>query len=166
LKGWLGLAADSCAARADACSSRRTDSLANVGLDIAECIFVSLQGHPESGQQALRREVIHDDPLRNFDGRLSRRVRMRVEAEIENQFFGRARNAAKIGVPRRTGRVVDVDHRLRGSFARSGRDWSVSIILCHGWFPIGMQFRSKFDCSKTKCDWSARLELADDAPRL
>ena len=42
-------------------------ALADVGFQHAEGPFVPLQRHGQSAQQALRREVIHDDPLRDLD---------------------------------------------------------------------------------------------------
>ena len=57
-----------------------------------------LDRHVQGLQHPLGREVVGDDPLLHFD-RLGRHAeRLGVEAEVEDQFFGRAGDAAEIGV--------------------------------------------------------------------
>jgi hypothetical protein len=85
-----------CWAAATACY----DALLHIGLEDAEGLFVSLDGHVERLQHALGSEVIHHDPLLDVD-RLSRDAEwLRVQAEVENQFFGRAGDTAEICVER------------------------------------------------------------------
>ena len=68
-------------------------------------------------QHPLGGEVVHDDPLFDFD-RLGRHAeRLGVEAEVEDQLLGRAGDAAEIGVERDGVLVGHLDPR----FALSGR---------------------------------------------
>ena len=89
------------------------DALLHVGLQHAEGLLVPLHGHVQGLQHPLGREVVGDDPLLHFD-RLGRHAeRLRVEAEVENQLFGRAGDAAKIRVQADGVLVVDFDPLAR-----------------------------------------------------
>ena len=76
------------------------DALLHVCLEHAEGLLVALDRHVERLQHALGGEVVDDDPLLDVD-RLGRDAEwLRVEAEVENQLFGRAGDAAEICVER------------------------------------------------------------------
>jgi len=73
-------------------------ALLHIGFQHAESGFVPLNGHVERLQHALGGEIVGDNPLLHLH-RLGRDTKwLRIEAEIENEFLGRARNAAEIGV--------------------------------------------------------------------
>jgi len=100
---------------------RRMDPALDVGFDDAEGGLVPLDGHHQGVQHPLRREEVGGDPLGD-DNRRSRHVeRLRVESEVEEQFFRRARHAEEVAVHGDGLRVIDLDLCLcRGLRGRAG----------------------------------------------
>ena len=77
------------------------DALLHVGFEDAEGLLVPLDRHVQRLQHPLGGEVVGDDPLLDFD-RLGRHAeRLGVEAEVEDQLFGRAGDAAEVRVQAR-----------------------------------------------------------------
>lgn len=86
-----------------------------------------LDGHRQRAQQSLGREEIHDDPLADLDRFGGNADRLRIEAKIDNQLFGRPGDAAEIRVQGQDVRVVDSQLGL-GLTSRGGRG---GLILCN-----------------------------------
>ena len=83
------------------------DALLDVGLQDAESLLVSLHREVQCMQHTLRGEVVRDDPLRNLH-RLGRHPkRLRVQPKTDDQLFGRAGQAAKVGLRASGASVVD-----------------------------------------------------------
>ena len=76
------------------------DALLHVCLEHAEGLLVALDRHVERLQHPLGSVVVDDDSLLDVD-RFGRHTEwLGVEAEVENEFFGRTRNAAEICIKR------------------------------------------------------------------
>jgi hypothetical protein len=79
----------------------------NVGFQNTESLLVTLQCHRKGTEQSLGSEVVHDDPLRDRNFDFASGVRIRIESEVQNQFFRCARNSAEVGVTRGDITVID-----------------------------------------------------------
>ena len=116
--------------RLGAAGAAADDALLHVGLQHAEGLLVALDRHVQRLQHPLGREVVGDDPLLDFD-RLGRHAeRLRVEAEVENQLFGRARDAAEIRV-QADGVLIVHFHLHAGPLHLLLSGWA------GGWFAVG-----------------------------
>ena len=85
----------------------------------------------ESEQQPLGREEIHDDAMRQFHRFGRRGADLRIEAEIEHQFFRRDVHAAEIRVDRRESGIVrrDLVHLfLAGARNRRRRKFPLHVV--------------------------------------
>jgi len=87
------------------------DPFLHVGFQHAEGLLVPLNRQLQSVQHPLGRKEIRDNPLRNGDRLRGNAKRLRIETKVDNQFFGRTSNAAKVGVERQRLRVVNLDLR-------------------------------------------------------
>ena len=85
------------------------DPLLDVGFQHAEGRLVPLNGHLQGMQHPLGREEVGDDPLRNHDRLGGDAKRLRIQTEVDDQLFRRARDAAEIGVAGQCLGVVDLD---------------------------------------------------------
>ncbi len=103
----------------------------HVELDRAEHPFVPLNGHPQRGQEPLGRVEVHHDPLIGFDVLAAGCKRLRIQAEVEDDFLGRGRDPAEIRIGRQRRGIVDDDLGLLLGL------W----ILC-GWAPSGTSLPS------------------------
>ena len=70
---------------------------------------MSLNGHAQGGQEPLGRVEIHHDPLIGFDVLTTGRKRLRIQAEVENDFLGGGGDPAEIRVRRQGRGIVDDD---------------------------------------------------------
>ena len=86
---------------------RHAEPLVDVGLQHAKDGFMPLDGHRQGAQQTLGREEIDDDPLADLDRFRRNADRLGVQTEVDDQFFGRAGDAAEIRVQGQDVRVVD-----------------------------------------------------------
>ena len=82
-------------------------TVADVGLEGSEGLLVPVDGKLQRVQHALGRIVVRHDPLRNDDRLRGHAHRLRVERKIDDQLFGGAGDAAKIGVRRDGSAIVD-----------------------------------------------------------
>jgi hypothetical protein len=90
-------------------------ALLHVGFEDAKGLFMSLDRHVKRLQHPLGGEVVDDDPLLHVN-RLGRNAEwLGVQAEVENEFFGCAGNAAEICIERNRVLVGHFDtlHLLR-----------------------------------------------------
>ena len=83
------------------------DPLLHVGLQHAEGGFVPLDRQLQGVQHALRRVEVRDDPLRHRNRMRRHSERLRIQTEIDDQFFRRARDAAEVGVKSHHLGIVD-----------------------------------------------------------
>ena len=83
------------------------DPLLHVRLQHAEGGFVPLDGQAQGVQHALGRVEVRDDPLRDRNRMRRHSERLRIQAEIDDQFFRRAGNTAEVGVQRHHLGIVD-----------------------------------------------------------
>jgi hypothetical protein len=83
-----------------AAAAARYDALLHIGLEDAKGLLVPLDGHVERLQHSLGREVVDDDPLLHVDWLGRDAEWLCVQAEVENQLFGRAGDTAEIRVER------------------------------------------------------------------
>ena len=74
------------------------DALLHVCLEHAEGLLVALDRHVERLQHSLGSEVVDDDPLLHINRFGWHAEWLRVQAEIEDELFRRAGNAAEICV--------------------------------------------------------------------
>lgn len=88
---------------------RQTHTLADVGFEHAEGLFVPLQSHGQGAPQTLCGEVVEDDPVSYADFDLAGCVRRGVETEVEDKFFGGAGDAAKVCIASMGIGVIDDD---------------------------------------------------------
>ena len=79
-------------------ASPANNAFLHIGFKHAKCLFVPLDGHVERLEHALGREVVRHDPLLDLDWFSWHTKRLRVEAEVEDQLFGRASDSTKICV--------------------------------------------------------------------
>ena len=73
---------------------RWTDPALDVGFDNTEGGLVPLDGHHQGLQHPFRREKVGDDPLGDGNRHSRHTERLRVESEVDDQFFRRARHEA------------------------------------------------------------------------
>gem|GEM_PF-834943 len=76
----------------------QANSLADVGFEDTEGLFVPLQCHGQCVPQTLGGVVIQDDPVGHLDFDFAGGVGGWVQPKVENQFFRGAGNAAEIGI--------------------------------------------------------------------
>ena len=87
---------------------------------------MALNGHAQGRQEPLGRVEIHHDPLIGFDVLTTGGKRLRIQAEVENDFLGGGRDPAEIRVGRQGRGIVDDD---LGLLLRLG--------ILRGWTPFG-----------------------------
>ena len=82
-----------------------------------------LDRHAQGRQEPLGRVEVHHDPLIRLDVLAAGGERLRIQAEVEDDFLGSRRDSAEIGVRRQRPRIVDDDLGCAGlrSSARAGR---------------------------------------------
>jgi hypothetical protein len=88
------------------------DALLHVSLEHAESLFVSLDRHVQGLQHSFGGEVVDDDPLLNVDWLSWDAKGLRIQAEVEDQLFRRARDAAEICIERNRVLVRDFNTLL------------------------------------------------------
>lgn len=88
-------------------SAAADDALLDVSFEHTEGLLVALDGHVERLQHALGCEVVGDDALLHFDRLGGHAEGLGIEAEVEDQLFGCAGDAAEIGVQADCVLVVD-----------------------------------------------------------
>lgn len=81
---------------------------------------MTLNGHAQSVKDALGSVEVGDNALRNGNRSGRNSNRLRVETEIDNQFFRRTGNAAEIGVAGYSFVVVDLNLRSGCGFSGFG----------------------------------------------
>ena len=74
------------------------DALVDVRLKHAEGLLVALHGQMQRMEQALGREVVGNDSLRDLHCLAGNAERLGVQAEVDDQLFRRAGYAAEVGV--------------------------------------------------------------------
>ncbi len=89
----------------------RRDTAADVELDRAEGLFVTLDRHADGRQEPLGRVSVHDDPLARLDVLAAGREGLGIEPEVEDDFLGGGGYPAEVGVRRQGPRVVDDNFR-------------------------------------------------------
>ena len=72
------------------------DPLLHINFQRAESLFMPLNGRLQGKQHPLCGEKIGNDSVCYFDGGCGKPYRLRIESEINDQFFGRPGNAAKV----------------------------------------------------------------------
>ena len=87
----------------------RTDTLGQIGLNDPKGGFVTLKGQLESLEHTFRRVVVHDDALGDRDGIGGESDRLRIETEINDQFFGSAGNTAEVRVTANRFFIIDLN---------------------------------------------------------
>ena len=92
---------------------------------------MALNGHAQGRQQPLGSVEVHDDPLIGFDVLATGGERLRIQAEIENNFLGRGCDPAEIGVGRQGRGIVDDDLGLL-----------LGLRILRGWTPFGASLPS------------------------
>jgi len=73
------------------------ESLLNIGFQHTKDGFMALHRHLQGSEQSLGGVKIHDDPLLDVNRILRDSNRLRIQSEVDDQFLGRSRDAAKIG---------------------------------------------------------------------
>ena len=91
----------------------RHHALLHIGFQHTERLFVPLDRHVQRLQHPLGREVVDDDPLLHIDRFGRHAERLRIQAEVENEFFRRAGDAAEVCVQR--DRVLIGDFHTRAA---------------------------------------------------
>jgi hypothetical protein len=92
-------------------------TLLNVGFQNAEDLFVALHRHAQCGKQSLGGEEIHDDPLLDMDRILRDPNWLGIQAKIDDQFFWRAGDSAKVRVKGNSIFVPNLNRDLLWSLA-------------------------------------------------
>ena len=84
-------------------------ALLDVCLQHSEGLFMPLECQLQSVEHPLGRVVIRDNPLGNHDRFAGHTDRLRIQTEIDNQFFGGAGHAAEIRVAGNGPGILDLD---------------------------------------------------------
>lgn len=89
------------------------ESLLDIGFKDTEDCFVPLDRHLQCSQQSLGGEEIHDDPLFDVDRIFGNANGLWIQTKVNDQFFWRTGDAAKIGIQRNRIFIPNLNlHRL------------------------------------------------------
>jgi len=91
------------------------DTLLHINFQRAEGLLMPMNGRLKGKQHAFCCIKIGNDSVIHRNRCCGKTNRLRIETEVDNQFFGRARYAAKVGVSRTDFGVIELD-RLDGGF--------------------------------------------------
>ncbi len=104
--------------------------------------FVALDRHLQSRQHTLGSEVVDDDPLGDLDRLIGHTHRLAIEAEIDDQFFRGAGDAAEIRVEADRAALIDLELRnilLGGGSSGGCRSWIFFLVSAHEKTSLGLK---------------------------